>query len=155
MTQPVPLTSGLGEVLAPQMMVTALILGPDGQGKFDAGALHGRSELESQLSFVEQRALVADGQPHWMVWVAIQLDVSNLPVRYHGLSVSELWIDPKRRIGYKSVAGQVNRMAEAMRGDVKVSVLTPALRRAVRQYLTTLNQTLWASSSEALKKALE
>lgn len=155
MTNSIPLASGLGEVMAPGILVAPLVLSPDGQGKFDPGALHGRSQLESQLSFTGQRASVAEGQSHWMVWVAIQLDASNAPVCYHGLSVSELWVDPTRRIGYKSVAAQVNRMAEAMRGDVKVGALTPELRRAVRQHLTTLNPSLWASSSEALKKVLE
>ena len=155
MTQPVPLTSGLGEVMAPGILVAALVLSPDGQGKFDPGALHGRSELEGRLQFVGQRAAVSEGQSYWIVWVAIELDASNIPVRYCGLSVSELWVNLTQRIGYKSVAGQVNRMSEAMRGEVHLDLLAPPLRQALRQHLTSLNQAAWTSSSEALKKALE
>ena len=151
----VTLSTGMGEIMAPQTLVTALIIDAAGHGKIDAGALHGRSEVEREVEWVGQRTLVPDAQVCWFVWIAIQLDASNTPVRYTGLSVSEVWVDPTRRLGYKSVAGHVNRMAEAMRGGVNVGALHGEAKRCVKQELVALSRVLWDQSAESLQQVLD
>ena len=154
MTQPVPLTTGLGEVMAPQTLVTALIVSPDGSVKLDPGVLHGRSEMESRLEMAPQKSLVGEGQSIWVVWVAIELDQANAPLRYKGMAVSELWVNLQQRLGYKSMAEQVNRMSEAMRGGVNVARLTPQNRTAVKQKLLSVGAEVWERSAGEIKDAL-
>ena len=155
MTQPVPLSTGLGEVMAPQTLVTVLTISPDGKVAADPGALHGRSELESQVEWVPRRELVGDGQSCWVVWVAVELDAANQPVRYKGVSVCELFVNAQTRRGYKNLAESVNRMAEAMRGGVDVSRLTPQTRASVKQRLVAIGRELWERSPESLRQVLE
>ena len=154
MTKPVALSSGLGEVMAPQTLVIPLILSPDGQVTIEPGALHGRSEIESSVRMVQQRSDVADGQCYWCAWVAVELDAANQPVRYKGLAVSELWVDPTRRLGYKSLAESVNRIAEAMRGGVNLKTMTGREKAAVKQHMSTLSSGSWERCPQALKDAL-
>ncbi len=155
MERHVNVSSGLGEVMAPQTLVTALIVSPDGTVKLDSGALHGRSELERDIEFVRQRDAVPNPQVYWVVWVAIELDASDHPVRYKGVSASELLIDPAQRVGYKSLAQSTNRITEAINGRANVTMLSPQLRAAVTQQLRTLGTQWWEPASMSLKHALE
>ena len=142
--------------MAPQTLVTALICSPDGAVRLDPGALHGRSEIEGGLQLVTRREeLSGDAQRHWVVWAAIELDAANQPLRYKGLAVSELWVDPARRLGYKSLAASVNRMAEAMRGGVNVQGLGAETRRLVKERLVAVGAPLWDRALEPLKRAFE
>ena len=140
--------------MAPQTLVMALVLAPDGTVTIEPGALHGRSTIESALRFVQKREELTDAQTYWFVWVAIELDAANQPVRYKGLAASELWVDPTRRLGYKSVAESVNRMAEAMRGGVNLKRLGLKEHSAVREQLVSLSAEGWTRSSPSLKDAL-
>ena len=90
-----------------------------------------------------------------MVWVAIELDAANQPLRYKGVSVCELWVNPQTRRGYKSVSESVNRMSEAMRDGVNVSRLTPQTRAGVAQQLIAIGRELWERSLDSLKRAFE
>ncbi len=151
----IPLSTKLGEVMAPQTLVTVLLLRPDGRVTVEPGALHGRSELESQLTMVPKREEVGGGQPHWFVWVAVELDAANQPVRYKGLSVGEWFVNPDKRLGYKSLAEQVNRMGEAMRGGVNLAKLPPQHRPLVKQQLAAISSELWERATDAVKQSLE
>ncbi len=155
MGQEIPLSAGVGEVMAPQTLVTAFILAPDGTIRVDAGALHGRSEIERQVAMVSRQEFLEEGQPFFVVWVAIEIDAANHPVRYKGLSVCRMLIDPKQQVGYKSLSEHVNRMSEAMRGDVNISRLSPEQRRTVKQQLITLGLGLWEASDPVLTGALD
>jgi hypothetical protein len=141
--------------MAPQTLVAALVVGPDGSVKPDAGALHGRSELESGLELVQKRELVGEGKPFWIVWVAVELDQADKPLRYKGLSVCELFVNPEKRLGYKSLAEHVNRMSEAMRGGVNLTKLSAQERQKVKAQLAAIGAELWERSSMSLKQALE
>ena len=154
MERTIPLSTKVGEVMAPQTLVAALIVGPDGTVTLDPGVLHGRSEVERGIEFVKQRDQVAGGQPFAVVWVAIELDSSNQPVRYKGTAVSELTINPTARRGYKSVAEATNRIGEAVQGKVNVAKLKPEFRASVKQRLIALGQELWDRAPDSLKQGL-
>ena len=62
MGQPIPLSTSVGEVMAPHTLVTAFTISSDGKIVADAGALHGRSELEQSVEWVQRRELVGEGQ---------------------------------------------------------------------------------------------
>ena len=150
----VGLSTGLGEIMAPQTLVTALILSPEGVITVDSGALHGRSAIEGPLRFVQKPDQVPNAQVWWMVWVAVELDAANTPVRYKGVAVSELWVDPSRQVGCKILAESVNRMAEAMRGGVNLKTLDAKSRALIQQQLALLSPDAWERSAQSLKEAL-
>ena len=154
MTAGAPLAAGLGEAAAPGILLTALILSPDGTVVVDPGALHGRSELEQSLQIAPAFDQVTDAQVYRIVWVAVELDGTDAPVRYAGVSVSELWVDPVRKVGYKMLAEHVNRMTDAMRGGSSVHTLGAHERSLVAQQLASLSPALWERTADALKGAL-
>ena len=154
MTKTVPLSSGLGEVMAPGILVTALILSPDGTIHVDPGALHGRSEIESAIRPVSSRDRAPKAQCYWLVWVAVELDGSNQPLRYKGLAASELWVDLENKTSYKVLAESVNRMAEAMRGGINLKTLGSGEKRLIAQQLATLSADAWERSAQPLKDGL-
>lgn len=154
MSRAIPLSTALGEVMMPGTLITAFILAPDGTVRLDPGVLHGRSAIESAVRFVASRDQVADAQRYWVVWVAVELDGTDRPVRYRGLSVSELWIDPRHGTGYKVLAESVNRMTEAMGGGLNVRVLSGVEKTLVAAQLASLSPEVWERSPQGLKDAL-
>ena len=150
----VPLTVGLGEIVTPGTLLTALILAPDGTIALDPGALHGRSELEQSVQIEPAFDQVQSAQVYWIVWVAAELDASDALVRYTGVAVSELWLDPVRKIGYKVLAEHVNRMAEALRGGINLKTLGAPARALIAQQLASLGPETWERTAGALKGAL-
>ena len=154
MTNGTPLAVGLGEVVSPGILLTALILSPDGTVAVDPGALHGRSELEQSLQIAPAFDQVQDAQVYRIVWVAVELDETEMPVRYAGMAVSELWVDPVRQIGYKMLAEHVNRMTDAMRGGSHAQILGAHERSLVARQLASLSPALWERTADVLKGAL-
>ena len=150
----VPLTVGLGEVVSPGTLLTALILAPDGTIVLDPGALHGRSELEQSVQMVPVFDRVSNAQVYWIVWVAIALDAPKTPVRYTGVAVSELWVDPLQKIGYKVLAEHVNRMTEALRGGLNLKTLGAPERALIARQLASLGPAIWERTADVLKGAL-
>ncbi len=153
-TKHIPLTVGLGEIVVPGTLLTALLLAPDGTIALDPGALHGRSELEQSVQIVPAFDQVLNAQVYWIVWVAVELDASETPVRYTGIAVSELWVDPVQKIGYKVLAEHVNRMAEASRGGLNLKTLGAHERALIAKQLASLSPAMWAQTADALKGAL-
>ena len=154
MPRTIPLGPAIGEIMAPQTLVTPLILSPDGTITVDPGALHGRSAIESSLRFVQKPDQVPNAQIWWMVWVAVELDAANTPVRYQGLAVSELWVDPVSKTGYKALAESVNRMSEAMRGGINLKTLGEREKVKIAQQLQALSAEAWERSPQPLKDGL-
>ena len=97
--------------------------------------------------------LVGQGQVHWVVWIAVEMDPANQLVRYKGVSVSEWLVNQETRVYYKSLAEAVNRMSEAMRGGVNVARLTPHARSAVKQQLISLGPELWDRTPSLIQEA--
>ena len=154
MTKAIPLSTSLGEVLAPQILMTVLILSPDGTIKVDPGAIHGRSEIEQSVRFVQKRDQVPSAQCYWLAWVAVELDPSQRPLRYKGIAVSELWIDSSAGLGYKSLAEAVNRMDEAMRGGINLKTLGAQHKALIAQQLASIGSDVWERTAATLKEAL-
>ena len=154
MTKLLQLSTGLGEVLAPQTLVIPLILAPDGTISVEPGALHGRSNIESALRFVTRLDQLSRPRLYWVAWVAVELDAADQPLRYKGIAVSELWVDAGNKTAYKVLAENVNRMSEAMRGGVNLKTLEARQRQLVREQLTALHAQAWERSAAALQGAL-
>ena len=154
MTGPISLSNNIGEVMAPGTMVTALTASSATDARLDPGALHGRSELEHRFAFGPKQA-VGEASSCWIVWIAIELDAANRPVRYKGASLCELLVNSQTKAAYKSMAEHVNRMSEAMRGEVRVERLPADIRRAVKEQLMTSGPELWQRAPDAFRAAMD
>ncbi len=154
MTTPLTLKTGLGEIMAPQTLLTVFVLSPDGTITVDPGALHGRSELEASIRFAKRREELTEPQTYWLVWVAVELDAADSPRCFKGLAASELWVAASQHLGYKSLGEHVNRMSEALRGSVNVKILDARAIASIRQQLQALGAELWERSPQPLKEAL-
>jgi len=152
--KPIALNTGVGEIMAPQTLVASLVIAPDGSIAVDSGALHGRSQLESGLSFVGSRKELTNPRCAWLVWVAVELDSADRPHHYKGIAVSELWMDAAGTTGYKSVTDSVNRMTEAMRGGLNLKTLDPGAAAGIGRQLQALDADVWERSPAALREAL-
>ncbi len=152
--KPMALSTGLGEIMAPQTLVVPLLLTPEGRISVQPGALHGRSDAEQGIRFVQQREEVATAAPHRFIWIAVELDPAGQPVRYKGIAVSDVWIDQPRGVGYKVLAESVNRIAEAIRGGVNLEPLGPSDRALVARQLQELGEPMWQRSLPALRESL-
>jgi hypothetical protein len=146
------LTVHLGEVMAPGLLVTSLVVAPGGAASLDPGALHGKSQLERTYQPVRKREELVNPLCYRMVWVAVALDQINRPVRYHGVCASALWVDLAQQRYFRSSAESVNRMSQAMRGGVHVSELPVEEREAVGELLARLDPVLW-NRSESIAQA--
>ncbi len=153
--KPITLSTGLGEILAPQTLMVSLVLSADGTIRADPGAIHGRSELEQSLCLVQQREQVPNPATAWFVWVAVELDSTNRPVRYKGIAVSEFFLDPQAGVGCKSLAESVNRMDEAMRGGINLKTLSLRERSSIAGQLMALGTELWERSEPRFKEAMQ
>ena len=142
----VPLNNGIGELMAPQTLVTCIMASPDGAISIEPGALHGRSAVESSVRMAASKDQVPQPQLFWCVWTAIELDAAHAPLRYRGLAASELWIDSSAKLGFKVLAEQVNRISEAIRGGVNLKSIGPQVRAAIAQELETLAPEAWKRS---------
>ena len=149
----IPLRAGLGEMMGPNTCMTALLVSPDGGASLEPGALHGRSRVESGIRFVSQRDELGEkAELHWLIWLAIELDGERL-VRFIGASVSEMWIDPEQKIGWKVLAAQVNGMSSALRGEVNLKGVGAREKAIAGRQLMALSGDAWDASPE-LKEAL-
>ncbi len=152
MSQAVPLSSRLGEMMAPQTLMVALVVSPQGTVSVDPGALHGRSALEQGLQFVRERGEAPGAVEHWFVWAAVEVEPNGQPVRCKGLTASEIWVDTAARLGYKILATHVNRISDALAGKVHVAPLNQKARAAVRGQLEALG--LWERTPQVIQRAL-
>ena len=141
--------------MAPQTLMVPLLLSADGTIRADPGAIHGRSEWEQSLRLVQRREQVPNPATAWFVWVAVELDGTNSPVRYKGIAVSEFFLDLQAGVGYKSLAESVNRMDEAMRGGINLKTLSLRERSSIAGQLMALGSELWERSEPRFKEALQ
>lgn len=153
MSSTVDLSAGFGEVLAPQTLVGAFLVDPRGRVSLEPGLLHGRSTLEQQLSLVKDKP--ASAAIYAIVWVAVELDGAGLPVRFKGAAVSEVLVDEERKTGFKSLAEQVNRMADAMTGRTKLDRVGAKARARIKEQLLSFGEPVWDRSPDAFKRALD
>lgn len=149
----IALSSGLGEVIAPGVLIMPVLISPDGTIQPDPGFLHGRSQIEKSVTMVDSVERLENPQLFWIAWVAVEINDANLPVRFLGTSVSELFIDSSNKLGYKNLADQVNRMSEAMSGQIKLASLS--LQGQLSEWLQKSTPELWQKSSATFQSAFK
>jgi hypothetical protein len=119
----------------------------------DNGSLHGRSFLEVDMVWVAGKDELGQASRVPIVWLARE-GMPERPQAFIGMVAVEMFIDPQARRGWKDFSWHVNRMTDAVRGQVDIGLLSAAERRSLKALLEGLDEE-WLSRSEAIRKALE
>ena len=116
----------------------------------DNGSLHGRSAVEVEVEFVDDRESLGSPRRVSLVWLAREGPPHDLQ-GYLGLVAVEMVIDQGAGRGWKDLAEHTNRMTDAIRGTVDVGVLTEDERGQVRSLLEALDSERLQAASHILE----
>ncbi len=119
----------------------------------DNGAVHGKSQLERSLQFVKNQGELKQPRRVWVVWVTIKR-FAQTGQGFHGAMPFSLWIDESGKMGYKSLAEQVNQMDRAIQGRVNLEGMSPEERNELKEYLKSdNNKHLWENATREFREA--
>lgn len=126
----------------------------DDRAEIDEGLLHGRSDVEKGIRWkATGPEEIPDAQHYRVAWIAVK--GSGASATYHGVTVSEFFVDRPRRLGAKDLPAQVNAMSRALAGRVEVSELPDGVRWSLAQLLEERGARTWANSAQELRAAFE
>jgi len=125
----------------------------DGERVFiDNGAIHAKSDLERGLTFVKTPDELVNPRVVWVFWVTLKRFEGVQG--YHGLVSYRILIDDEQKLGYKSLAEQVNKMDKAVRGTVDISAVPVTVTVRVRDFLQRIRPDLWEHAAQAFQASL-
>lgn len=118
----------------------------DGETIFvDNGAIHAKSRLEKNMTFVKSREEVPEPRLVWGFWITLHRFEGGQG--YYGAIPFELWIDDVAGVAFKSLAQQVNGMEKAVKGKVEVGTVPKAVRQQMAAYLQSVRPELWENAA--------
>ncbi|TFE26086.1 YwhD family protein [Cohnella luojiensis] len=124
----------------------------EGEAYIDVGAMHAKSKIEKGIKFSPDKAIVPNGRPAWIVWVAVDRN-ENGPY-YAGATSCEMLIDAEARKGWKLLPDHVNRLDASLKRKYMLDNIGPVEKEALRKLLVEHNQEWWDNSPQALKDLL-
>lgn len=124
----------------------------DGVAKVDDAILHGRSDIERGIRFVPDRSTVDPEEIHHVVFVAMRGGEGGL--RYQGACSVELLINRSLRRGYRDIAASVNRISDAVDGEVDLGTMPPEDRRALARLLEERGRDVWQRTPEEVRRRI-
>ncbi len=126
----------------------------DDRADIDEGLLHGRSDVEKGIRWKASGPAEIPEATHYRVaWIALK--GAGADALYHGVTISEFFVDRPKRLGAKDLPAQVNAMSRALAGKVEVDALPDALRQALGSLLRERGPLTWANSRPELRAAFE
>lgn len=132
-------------------MYAALI--DDGTATIDEGLLHGRSDVEKGIKWRAKPEEIPDAKHYRIAWIAVRGAGSD--ARYHGVTVSDFYVDRPARLGAKDLPAQVNAMSRALAGQTEIEGLPDADRAALRNLLRERGETSWANADASFREAFD
>jgi hypothetical protein len=120
--------------------------------KIDLGLIHAKSAVERGIRFTANPEEVPQGKPYWIVWIAMDRDESG--PYYAGATACPMTVDKENRIGWKNLADHVNRMDNALKRRIQLTMLGDIEKGALKKLLMEHNQQMWENSKTALKEQL-
>jgi len=127
----------------------------DGERIFiDNGAIHGKSSVEQGIQFVKSKDEVPNPRLVWVLWITLKRNAEKQQ-GYHGAMPFCIWIDDKAKLGYKSLAEQVNKMDKVVKGTIDISALPADIRERLTAFLKSVRGDFWAHASTEFVEAFE
>lgn len=124
----------------------------DGVAKVDDAVLHGRSDIERGIRFTQDRAAVTGGDVYHVVYVAMRGADGGL--YYQGACAVELLIDRPNRRGFRDIAASVNRISDAVDGEVDLGAMSHPDREALVALLEERGRDVWQRTPESVRQRL-
>lgn len=144
----------LGDELPATYITLHAVLVRDGKAHFDDEAVHGTSDVEAGIRWVDDPDLLESPERWRVIWVAATREADGTRA-YSGLAADELLIDRRRGIGYRENRRRIRSRDAATRGEIHLDGLSHADRAAVRQALIYRDPDAWDHASEELVRALQ
>ncbi|RIV28721.1 hypothetical protein D2Q93_01620 [Alicyclobacillaceae bacterium I2511] len=121
----------------------------------DNGAVHGKSQLERSLQFAKEQGELIDPHRVWGVWVTLK-HFNQTGQGFHGAMPFSLWIDAAGKVGYKSLAEQVNQMERAIQSQVALKGLSQKERSILKDFLKlAASGVYWENATREFREAFE
>lgn len=108
----------------------------------DNGAIHAKSNLERGIQFVKTKEEVPNPRTVWVFWVTLKRNAEK-DQGYHGVMPFQMFINQEAKVGYKSLAEQVNKMDKAIKGHVDVQDVPPEVLTKLKGFLQGVRTDLW------------
>ncbi len=128
------------------------ILVRDGEAKVDDAVLHGRSDVERGIRFSGERGDLQPTETWGVVFVAMKSVPAGL--YYQGATALQLFIDRPGRRGFRDIAAAVNRMSDAVAGEIALEELLPPDRAAVALLLEERGRDVWERTPKERRDAI-
>jgi YwhD family len=119
----------------------------------DNGAIHAKSELERSVTFAKSKDELSSPRLVYVFWITLKRSEGKMG--FHGAMPFVIWIDEQAKLGYKSLAEQVNKMDKAVRGQIDLSDIPDEVRLKVRDFLVNLRPDLWENAATAFRAAFD
>ncbi|MDA8346210.1 MAG: YwhD family protein [Thermaerobacter sp.] len=129
------------------------VLVRNGEAKVDDAVLHGRSDVERGIRFSAERGELVPTETWGVVFIAMKNGPSGL--FYQGATAMQILIDRPARRGHRDIALSVNRMSEAVAGQVVLDDLPPEDRTAVAGLLEERGRDVWERTPEERRRAIQ
>ncbi|HEX6971204.1 MAG TPA: YwhD family protein [Limnochordia bacterium] len=131
--------------------LTAVLIDGD-QSWFDDAACHGRTPLEQGIEWVKDPAQLTGGRRIYVVWLYVK-PVKRGTYEYYGATAVDMIVDSDRKQGFKKLGLHADRLGDAIKGKIDLSILDDRAKRALLRALGQYPDVL-ANSKEALRTAL-
>lgn len=128
------------------------ILVRDGVAKVDDAVLHGRSDVERGIRFTQDRSAVKEADVYHVVYVAMRGSEGGL--YYQGACAVDLLIDRPNRRGFRDIAASVNRISDAVDGEVDLGSMSALDRHALVALLEERGRDVWQRTPESVRERL-
>src|SRR5690625_2930387 len=120
----------------------------------DIGGLHGRTEVERRVKWVNDiEDPHGDEQREFgFVWVTVERTKDG-PV-YEGVTSCYEMINKTKKRGYKLMHEHVNQMDRSMKGHIIIDEMDQKSRSSLKKFLMNHNPEMW-ENSEKLKEVMK
>lgn len=127
----------------------------DGERIFiDNGAIHAKSSVEQGIQFVKSKEEVPNPRQVWVLWITLKRDAEKQQ-GYHGAMPFSIWIDDNAKVGYKSLAEQVNKMDKVVKGKIDIEGLPEDVRERLATFLKSVPGGFWEHARAEFIEAFE
>lgn len=116
-------------------------------------ALHGRSDVERGVNWVDSLDQVPQPKQYWIAWVTTGRNDRGQR-GYRSITVSPMWIDRQAMVGYKRLAQHVNDMKAALDGHIDLKDLPDNARTALIAELKSRGLQYWQEAFSEFKEKI-
>src|SRR5699024_12775664 len=119
----------------------------------DINKMHTVNNIEFLVIYLVDLNQVTEWHLDWIVWVTV--DRGEQSPYYAGVGTSEILVNKKNKIAFKSMAEHVGNMEKSLKGKIIVEHMDEKSKSILKDFLENFEEgDLWENSTEELKNSL-